>query len=114
MSIAAIEATIFFIFIAAFLILSIKLGIKTKRLTERRLTFLSLFTGIICILLGILSINSVLLIISPRVSGDLKDGLFGAAGGIIFGVSLFSVMSGATLIGIILGKNYHDEANKKQ
>jgi hypothetical protein len=24
--------------------------------------------------------------ISPRVSGDLKDGLFGAAGGIIFGV----------------------------
>lgn len=112
MSIAAIEATIFFIFMAVFLILGIKSGIKTNRLTKRRLKFITLFTGIICIFLGILSINSVLLIITPRVSGDLKDGLFGAAGGIIYGVSLFSVMSGATLIGLFWGKNYRDETNK--
>jgi len=50
--------------------------IKSMRIPIEKLKRMALITGSFGILSGVLSLNAVLLVIAPRVSGDLKDGIF--------------------------------------
>jgi hypothetical protein len=61
--------------------------------------------GYMGIVIGVLAINSVLLVIAPRVPCQLKDGMFGGAGGILFGSCILNAMLGGILLGLASNKS---------
>jgi hypothetical protein len=64
------------------------------------LPYSKFFMGSVAVLLGILALNVDMFVVSVRVPGYLKDGLFGAAGGLIGGLCFLTVAWGAVLLGL--------------
>lgn len=61
--------------------------------------------GFMGIIIGVLAVNAELLVIAPRVPYQLKDGIFGGAGGIMLGSFMFNALFGGILLGLVWNKS---------